>query len=55
MTLLAIFWVPSWFYLHTPHRVDPCPEVSASARGEGVQTEGVHRTLKDIEALYRFG
>ena len=29
--------------------------MSASARGEGVQTEGVHRTLKDIEALYRFG
>ena len=41
--------------LHTPHRGDPCPEVSASARGEGVQTEGAHRTLKDIEALYRFG
>ena len=49
--LLGSFLV---LFTHTTQS-GPCPEVSASARGEGVQTEGAHRTLKDIEALYRFG
>ena len=44
----------SFYFTHTTQS-GPCPAVSASARGEGVQTEGAHRTLKDIEALYRFG
>ena len=35
--------------------MDPDQTVSASGQGEGEQTEGAHRTLKDIAALYRFG
>ena len=57
MALLAICFPGPVLVSHThPHSGDPCLEVSASTMGGGrYTTEGVHRTLKDIAVLYRFG
>ena len=57
MALLAIYRVPGpvliLFYTHT--QGGPRPDGERLWPGERELTEGAHRTLKDIEALYRFG
>ena len=54
MALLAIYRVSCPHSIFT-HTTQSGPRPDGERLWPGEQTEGAHRTLKDIEALYRFG